>query len=185
MAAGQQPVRLLPNSVRHVVAISSGKGGVGKSTTAVNIATALANRLNLRVGLLDADVYGPSIPRLMNLSGIKPEVKAFTIPSAGATRGGSGADNEARERRTADAGEQSAVKPSSFLSRLWGGGGDAKEDGARAVPAANVGAREVRAAATDKLRRSAQRGTPHIRKAVPILGRYRAQLQEVRPTRRT
>ena len=143
MAAGQQPVRLLPNSVRHVVAISSGKGGVGKSTTAVNIATALANRLNLRVGLLDADVYGPSIPRLMNLSGIKPEVKAFTIPGAGATRGGSGADNEARGRRTADAGDQRAVKPSSFLSRLWGGGGDAKEDGARAVPAANVGAREV------------------------------------------
>ena len=49
--------------MRHVVAVASGKGGVGKSTVAVNLACAMA-MLGRRVGLLDADVYGPSIPRM-------------------------------------------------------------------------------------------------------------------------
>lgn len=53
---------------KHVVVFTSGKGGVGKSTVAVNVACALAQR-GLRVGLLDADVYGPSVPRMLQLAG--------------------------------------------------------------------------------------------------------------------
>jgi ATP-binding protein involved in chromosome partitioning len=62
--------------VAHCVAVASGKGGVGKSTTAVNLAVA-ARALGLRVALLDADVYGPSLPLLMGLpSGVPPRLDA-------------------------------------------------------------------------------------------------------------
>ena len=64
---------LLLADVTAVVAVASGKGGVGKSTTAVNLAVALA-RQGLRVGLLDADIYGPSLPRMLGLNR-KPEVR--------------------------------------------------------------------------------------------------------------
>jgi ATP-binding protein involved in chromosome partitioning len=56
---------------RRIVAVASGKGGVGKSTIAANLAVALA-RAGVQVGLVDADIYGPSQPRLMSAEGVKP-----------------------------------------------------------------------------------------------------------------
>ena len=68
------PAKPLVPGVTHIVAVASGKGGVGKSTTAVNLALALEVN-GLRVGLLDADIYGPSMPRMMGISG-KPRTTA-------------------------------------------------------------------------------------------------------------
>lgn len=58
--------------VKHIIAVSSGKGGVGKSTVATNLALALGKKF--RVGLLDADIYGPSIPRMMGSINQKPAI---------------------------------------------------------------------------------------------------------------
>ncbi|GIU01680.1 iron-sulfur cluster carrier protein [Sulfurovum sp. TSL6] len=60
--------------IKNFVMVSSGKGGVGKSTTSVNIAVAMAMQ-GKKVGLLDADIYGPNIPRMMGVEGQKPEIE--------------------------------------------------------------------------------------------------------------
>jgi ATP-binding protein involved in chromosome partitioning len=69
--SGHQPGKRGVPGIEAIIAVASGKGGVGKSTTAVNIALGLAAN-GLRVGVLDADIYGPSMPRLLKISG-RPE----------------------------------------------------------------------------------------------------------------
>jgi len=69
----EKPREVLP-LVKNIVAVSSGKGGVGKTTIAVNLAVALAGK-GYRVGLLDADVFGPSVPKMFNEENYRPEVR--------------------------------------------------------------------------------------------------------------
>ncbi len=67
----QAPAKPGVPGIKHIIAVASGKGGVGKSTTAANLALGMAAN-GLKVGVLDADIYGPSVPRLFNVSG-RPE----------------------------------------------------------------------------------------------------------------
>ena len=92
--AVQRGVQLLPN-VKNIVAVASGKGGVGKSTTAVNLALALAAE-GAQVGLLDADIYGPSQPMMM------------------------GIERPARERRRQDHGAAGELRRAGDVDRLPG-----------------------------------------------------------------
>ena len=80
------PVRLMKlPGVKHVLAVASGKGGVGKSTISVNLAVGLAQKGH-KVGLMDADIYGPSLPTMMNLVGrplATPENKIIPLEAYG------------------------------------------------------------------------------------------------------
>jgi ATP-binding protein involved in chromosome partitioning len=86
-AAGARSVRLMLTAERikpRLIAVASGKGGVGKSTLSANLAIAMA-RAGRAMGLVDADIYGPSQPRLMGVEGVKPEADGkMLIPITGA-----------------------------------------------------------------------------------------------------
>ena len=71
MPAGKQAQDMSVPGIKHIIAVASGKGGVGKSTTSVNLALGLADK-GLSVGILDADIYGPSMPRMLGVNK-KPE----------------------------------------------------------------------------------------------------------------
>ncbi len=82
MIQQQQMLRLRMSKIRHKVAVISGKGGVGKSTVTVNLASAFAKSGHV-VGILDADIHGPSVPRLLGLTGQEVKVGppgAFPVP---------------------------------------------------------------------------------------------------------
>ncbi len=76
---GQFPGRI-PLAVKYVIAIGSGKGGVGKSTVAVNLAIVLAQK-GFKVGLMDADIYGPNVPTMMGVSQLPPSRDGKIVPA--------------------------------------------------------------------------------------------------------
>jgi len=80
LAGRERTIQFAPESLTRIIAVTSGKGGVGKSTLTANIAVALAAR-GLRVGLVDADVFGYSIPGILGIAGVKPtRVNEMILP---------------------------------------------------------------------------------------------------------
>jgi ATP-binding protein involved in chromosome partitioning len=78
----QMPQKLSLPGVKHVIAVASGKGGVGKSTVAANLALAL-HHAGKRVGLMDADIYGPSVPIMFGLQTVDPRTTPFPLQKYG------------------------------------------------------------------------------------------------------
>jgi ATP-binding protein involved in chromosome partitioning len=76
------PQKIVLPGVRHTIAVASGKGGVGKSTVAANLAMALAAQGH-KVGLMDADIYGPSVPMMMGLTTVDPQTTQFPLEKYG------------------------------------------------------------------------------------------------------
>ena len=79
---GSGPQKIELKNVKSIVAVASGKGGVGKSTVAVNLALALKMQAQ-RIGLLDADIYGPSIPIMLGVPQVDPQTTAFPLDRFG------------------------------------------------------------------------------------------------------
>ena len=79
--ASVQQQMVLPG-VKHVIAVASGKGGVGKSTVAANLALAL-HSAGQKVGLMDADIYGPSVPIMFGLGMVNPQTTPFPLHKHG------------------------------------------------------------------------------------------------------
>src|SRR5437763_14458240 len=78
----QMPPKLSLPGVRYVIAVASGKGGVGKSTVAANLAMAL-HMSGSRVGLMDADIYGPSVPIMFGLGTVDPQTTPLPLEKFG------------------------------------------------------------------------------------------------------
>jgi ATP-binding protein involved in chromosome partitioning len=79
---GGMPQKITLPGVKNLLAVASGKGGVGKSTVAANLALAL-HKQGSKVGLMDADIYGPSVPIMMGLHGVDPQTTAFPMEKFG------------------------------------------------------------------------------------------------------
>src|SRR5438552_18710137 len=79
---GVMPQKIALPGIKYVVAVASGKGGVGKSTVAANLALALQAEGN-RVGLMDADIYGPSVPIMMGVPQVDPRTTPFPLERYG------------------------------------------------------------------------------------------------------
>ena len=73
--------------IKNIVAVGSGKGGVGKTTVSVNLAVALA-QMGAKVGILDADIYGPNVPMMMGVNALPPVVNEKMIAGRRAWRRG-------------------------------------------------------------------------------------------------
>jgi ATP-binding protein involved in chromosome partitioning len=163
-----------------IIAVASGKGGVGKSTTTANLAVALAT-LGMKVGVLDADIYGPSVPKIFGITGKPKLVSGRTLPDGGLWA----QDHVDRlPRRRGDADDLARADGESAITQMlrevaWGeldvlvvdmppGTGDAQLTMAQQVPLAGA---VIVSTPQDLALIDARRGVAMFRKVeVPILG---------------